>query len=110
MQTKRGWIVLVVLSAAIALAGTAALAQMKPPADYTFKDGDTGQVVFSHQKHVDKNMKCTDCHTKIFKMAKPTGPLKMADMNAGKECGTCHDGKKAFATNSQADCAKCHKK
>ncbi len=110
MKKAEGWILAVVLGLVLAFVGSTALAQMKPPADYTFNDGDQGKVVFSHKAHVDKNLKCTDCHTKIFKMAKPAAPLKMADINAGKECGACHDGKKAFATNNQADCAKCHKK
>ncbi|HTX54249.1 MAG TPA: cytochrome c3 family protein [Candidatus Baltobacteraceae bacterium] len=110
MEKEQGWILMVVLCLAVALAGTTAVAQMKPPADYTFNDGDQGKVLYSHQAHMAKNLKCTDCHTKIFKMAKPAGPLKMADLNAGKECGTCHDGKKAFATSSKDNCVKCHKK
>jgi c(7)-type cytochrome triheme protein len=109
-QQRGGWVLVAVVGLALAVLGGTALAQMKPPADYTFTDGDTGKVLFSHQAHVAKNLKCTDCHTKVFKMAKPAGPLKMADMNAGKECGACHDGKKAFATNDPAGCAKCHKK
>jgi c(7)-type cytochrome triheme protein len=32
----------------------------------------------------------------------------MAEMEKGKSCGACHDGKTAFATT--ANCAKCHKK
>jgi c(7)-type cytochrome triheme protein len=31
----------------------------------------------------------------------------MKDMEAGKSCGACHNGTKAFAVK---DCAKCHKK
>jgi c(7)-type cytochrome triheme protein len=36
--------------------------------------------------------------------------ITMADMNAGKNCGTCHNGEKAFKSSEAADCAKCHKK
>ena len=65
----------------------------------------TGKVTFDGTKHAVAGMRCNDCHTKIFKMQK--SEHKMADMNAGKECGVCHNGKKAFAVT---ECAKCHKK
>jgi c(7)-type cytochrome triheme protein len=75
-----------------------------------FKDGSAGKVIFSGTVHADKGLKCMDCHTKIFPMKKTTEELKMSDLNAGKYCGTCHNGKKAFATNNPANCSKCHKK
>jgi c(7)-type cytochrome triheme protein len=88
-----------------------AWAQAKGPADFEFADGAQGKVVFSHEKHLAKNPKCTDCHTKLFKMTKgQRTAFKMADMNNGKACGACHDGKTAFSVKDQADCAKCHKK
>ncbi len=88
-----------------------AWAQAKGPADFEFDGKGSGKVVFSHEKHAAKNPKCTDCHTKIFKMAKgQRSTPKMADMNNGQACGTCHDGKAAFSVKEQADCAKCHKK
>jgi len=71
--------------------------------------GGPGKVVFDGKVHADKGAKCTDCHTKIWPMKKG-GPMKMADMNAKKACGTCHNGEKAFSTSKQDDCAKCHKK
>ena len=75
-----------------------------------FKDGSAGNVVFSGSVHAEKGLKCVDCHPKIFPMKKSTEELKMSDMNAGKYCGECHNGKKAFAANNLADCSKCHKK
>ncbi len=67
----------------------------------------TGKVVFDGKSHADAKLKCADCHTKpkLFPMKK--GAHKMDDMKAGKSCGACHDGKKAFAVS---ECAKCHKK
>ncbi len=64
-----------------------------------------GKVIFDGTAHANAGLKCNDCHTKIFPMKK--GDLKMDDMKAGKSCGTCHNGKKAFAVT---ECAKCHKK
>jgi c(7)-type cytochrome triheme protein len=34
--------------------------------------------------------------------------MKMADMDAGKYCGVCHTGEKAFSTKDQGNCLKCH--
>jgi len=74
-----------------------------------YTQGGMGKVVFDGKVHADKGAKCTDCHTKIWPMKKGQG-IKMADMNAKKFCGTCHNGEKAFSTSKQEDCAKCHKK
>jgi c(7)-type cytochrome triheme protein len=75
-----------------------------------FKDGSAGKVVFSGSIHAGKGLKCMECHPKIFPMKKTTEELKMSEMNAGKYCGECHNGKRAFSTNNPADCSKCHKK
>jgi len=96
-----------------------AAAQPKGPADFTFpqaKDAP-GVVTFSHQQHIAAGNKCTDCHTKIFKMKKGTsGEITMAKINAGEQCGVCHNGKKevagktVFMASDKANCEKCHKK
>jgi c(7)-type cytochrome triheme protein len=70
-------------------------------------DSSMGKVVFKGDDHAGKGMKCSECHPKIFKMKKGAA-MKMADLNAGKFCGECHNGKKAFKT--AGNCAKCHKK
>lgn len=71
-----------------------------------------GKVTFDAKVHADKGAKCADCHTKpkLFEMKKGKDKLTMKDMNEGKFCGACHDGKKAFGVKAPADCAKCHKK
>jgi c(7)-type cytochrome triheme protein len=45
----------------------------------------------------------------MFQMKKGA-QIKMADLNAGKLCGECHNGTKAFKTSDAANCGKCHKK
>jgi c(7)-type cytochrome triheme protein len=86
-----------------------AIAQMKGPADFAFAGGGQGKVVFSHEKHLTKNPQCTACHTKIFKMAKGhRSAFKMADMNNGQACGTCHNGQVAFSVKDPANCSQCH--
>ena len=73
-----------------------------------FAGGAAGKVVFDGKTHADKGLKCADCHPGVFKMKKGGDAITMADINAGKFCGTCHkDGGKAFAAK---ECAKCHKK
>ena len=74
-----------------------------------FADAANGKVTFDGKVHAEKGLKCTDCHTKIFPMKKGPG-FKMADINAGKGCGVCHNGEKAFKTSDPKNCTKCHKK
>jgi c(7)-type cytochrome triheme protein len=86
-------------------------AQAKGPENFDFAGGAQGKVTFSHEKHLAKNPKCTDCHTKIFKMAKgQRSTPKMAEMEQGQSCGACHNGQAAFDVKDKAGCAKCHKK
>ena len=66
-----------------------------------------GKVVFDGKAHA--SVKCADCHQSgpMFKMKKGSVVMTMKDMEAGKTCGACHNGTKAFAVK---ECAKCHKK
>ena len=73
-------------------------------------DTAMGKVVFDGKNHADAKVKCLDCHSKIFKMKKGSTEMKMDDINAGKYCGKCHNGKKAFASNDKDNCEICHKK
>jgi len=104
---KRFFIVLVAACFAFALAGGAMA--VGPGKKVEWDEKTQGKVVFDGKAHADAGLKCNDCHTKIFKMKK--SEHKMADMQAGKECGACHDGKKSFGVKADAkECAKCHKK
>lgn len=74
-----------------------------------YAGGGAGKVIFDGKVHSDKGLKCNDCHTKVFAMKKGTVKITMADMNAGKNCGACHNGTKAFSAKDAANCGKCHK-
>lgn len=103
---KKLFVIMIVAVVSFALAVTA----FAVPAGKTveFAGGGAGKVVFDGKAHADKGLKCADCHPGVFKMKKGDAKITMADINAGKSCGTCHkDGGKAFAAK---DCAKCHKK
>ncbi len=75
-----------------------------------FEGKPLGKVVFDGKIHMDKGLKCNDCHTKIFQMKSGTAKMKMVDLNAGKFCGTCHNGEKSFKTSDPKSCVRCHKK
>jgi len=70
----------------------------------------TPSVVFSHESHVGAaKKKCSECHYGIYTNHSQRKAVGMAAMRAGKSCGTCHDGKKAFGVASRRNCEKCHK-
>ena len=68
-----------------------------------------GDVTFSHDTHVNGMAQaCTECHDKLYLSKGQHKAVTMKQMQKGKSCGTCHNGKKAFSV--KGDCAKCHKK
>lgn len=109
-MSKKFWTLLAVLVGIVCLATLGTAAEKKVGGgDIKFEaKGSTGPVLFSHAAASHK-VKCTECHTKIFKMKKEAKMTK-DDHVAGKFCGVCHDGKKAFSWATEGDCAKCHKK
>jgi len=68
-----------------------------------------GTVLFSHENHVDgMKLACTECHDKLYLSKGQHKTVTMKQMQKGKSCGSCHNGKKAFSV--KGDCLKCHKK
>ncbi len=96
-------IFVIALAVAVMFVFTVSAFAVGPGKTVEFEKG--GKVVFSGDAH--KGAKCAECHPAIFKMKKGADAMTMKDMEAGKFCGTCHNGTKAFAVK---DCAKCHKK
>jgi c(7)-type cytochrome triheme protein len=75
----------------------------------TSKDAPT-PVVFRHETHTHpQRLQCTGCHPAQYRMLKPERRVTHAEMDAGRSCGTCHDGKKTFATSDTDKCDSCHK-
>ncbi|HEY3309598.1 MAG TPA: c(7)-type cytochrome triheme domain-containing protein [Desulfuromonadaceae bacterium] len=64
---------------------------------------ETGSVRFRHSTHTAK-FACGDCHNKYFKTGK-NPKVSMAEMEKGKSCGACHNGKAAFSISA---CNTCH--
>ncbi len=102
-----------VAAAALAGAASAAAADKAPalrlPPDLVFAkaEGSPGPVVFSHATHVAiADKKCVGCHPQPFRILRPTRAVTHDEMNAGKKCGVCHDGR--TASGVQDDCDHCH--
>jgi len=104
-------LVAIVLVVAVSVVLAASAFAVGPGKNVEFAGGGAGKVVFDGKTHADKGAKCADCHQSgLFKMKKGTEKLTMKDMEAGKNCGACHNGTKAFAVKEASSCAKCHKK
>jgi len=76
-----------------------------PVGDVPIKIPDFGTLTFSHGKHLGMYT-CSDCHDSLFRTIKDNAHLSMAQMERGKGCGACHEGKTAFSV--KGDCVKCH--
>jgi c(7)-type cytochrome triheme protein len=77
--------------------------------DIVFEVKNAGNVTFSHDNHVGViGLKCTDCHDSLYITKEKHKIATMAQMQKGKSCGACHNGKKAF--DVKANCNNCHKK
>ena len=67
-------------------------------------------VIFEHKLHLAKNLSCADCHPAIFEkksgQAENNADFTMAAFDQGKYCGACHNGIRAFSSNTR--CTWCH--
>jgi c(7)-type cytochrome triheme protein len=65
-------------------------------------------VLFSHRTHVEiAGNKCLGCHPAPFRMLRPERRVTHQEMEAGRLCGACHDGKTASGVRD--DCEHCHR-
>jgi c(7)-type cytochrome triheme protein len=73
-----------------------------------FKNSSMGTVKFDGALHNKAAASCKECHTDgMFpKMKQGTVKITMEEIYAGKLCGACHNGKKAF--EAKANCQRCH--
>lgn len=77
-----------------------------PVKDVKYVIKDAGVIKFSHKSHTGLYT-CEKCHPAIFGASKGKHKFSMKEMEAGKSCGACHDGKAAFTVKE--NCAVCHK-
>lgn len=68
-----------------------------------------GPVRFDHKTHSERvENKCVSCHPQTFRILNPTRRTSHATMEAGRSCGACHDGKRAFGVQDAERCETCH--
>ncbi len=111
---KKALSIAVVSVAALAFIGTSSAVPPGKKVVYKgAKKGKYGKVVFDGKKHKEKGLTCKDCHPALFglpKKGKEKVKITMQDINAGKFCGACHNGEKAFKASDAKNCMKCHRK
>ena len=75
-----------------------------------FNNSPMGLVKFDGKAHKDAGNKCKDCHnTEMFpKMKQGTVAITIEDIYAGRLCGVCHNGQRAF--DAKSNCHRCHVK
>lgn len=73
-----------------------------------FGNSPMGKVIFDGAIHQQAGFACQDCHNDwLFpQMKQGTVKMTMDDIRAGRWCGACHDGIRAFAP--EGNCKRCH--
>jgi c(7)-type cytochrome triheme protein len=104
-----GWTAGLAVAVFLAAASLGDAALPRLPADRPLPRGpdSPGVVVFSHSSHVaEAKPSCTTCHPRLFRIQQKYARVTHAQMEAGRQCGACHDGK---AATGLTDCAACHR-
>jgi c(7)-type cytochrome triheme protein len=98
------------LAIGAANAGAQSMPRLPKELKITRSADSPGQVTFDHGTHVDSaKPNCTTCHSREFNILKASGrrEIKHENFDKGRQCGACHDGKKAFKLDE--DCTFCHR-
>jgi c(7)-type cytochrome triheme protein len=85
--------------------------ELRLPPDLIYEGGSEGggAVIFRHTTHAAfAGNNCLACHPALFKILHPERRTSHDEMGAGKACGACHDGKKAFGATDTESCPTCH--
>jgi c(7)-type cytochrome triheme protein len=101
---------LIVLALIVLLASAGVALAVGKKKTLEFSNSSMGIVTFDGTIHKEAGLKCKECHDKgMFpKMKQGTITITMEEIYAGKLCGVCHNGVKAF--DAKANCNRCHKK
>lgn len=105
------WIVTLVAGVAARAADVPSDVELRLPPDKTYEHsvGPDSAVVFRHSTHVGyASNRCTECHTKLYRILSPSPSFGHREMNAGGSCGACHDGRHAFDVRVKESCRSCH--
>ncbi len=90
----------------VAMAG--AVLSAPPGKVLEFNKSPMGTVYFDGKIHQEAGATCVECHNKEMfpKMKQGTISITMAEIYAGRLCGVCHNGQRAFA--AAGNCNRCH--
>ena len=75
--------------------------------DIKFEPKSAANVTFSHDTHVGMGKQCIECHDSLYVTKAKHKKVSMAEITKGQSCGSCHNGKQAFAV--KGNCKTCHK-
>jgi len=110
----KGNLLVIILAAAILVAGGVAMAVNRGPANINVNGGSRGTVPFPHAQHQDRLKDCTVCHstfpqeTGAINTLKADGTLKPKQV-MNTLCIKCHkQEKKAGKPHGPLTCSKCH--
>ncbi len=85
------------------------------PPTIRYRGGNEGPVVFNHQVHASKGIRCNDCHTNYKESGKQLfatrkqGLICFDDHGTETKCFACHnDSNESNDSNVSNDCNYCH--
>lgn len=78
--------------------------------DIVFSVSGAANVLYSHDRHVGAHkIGCSECHYAVFQRSHANHQAAtMTEMQRGRSCGACHNGKRAFSVADPQQCSKCH--
>jgi len=87
------------------------IVNLPQPIKFKMSEDSPGQVIFSHETHVDPDEpNCKTCHMQMFKIRPQepgaVGSVNMEKLYEGKQCGSCHNGDDSFSIDDGCDI--CH--
>jgi c(7)-type cytochrome triheme protein len=100
---KAFWVVALFLLGATGVAVAQPMPQALRLKPKVSRDATLPPARFSHWTH--NQTYCFSCHPSVF--SQTLEPFGHADMNQGRYCATCHNGKRAWALQGAA-CQRCH--
>lgn len=101
---------IMILASLILLCGASQTLAVPAGKSLTFDGSRMGVVTFDGAVHNKVAKSCRECHNpEVFpQMKKGTVAITMKEIYAGRQCGICHNGERAF--NAKGNCQRCHKR
>jgi c(7)-type cytochrome triheme protein len=104
-------VALILATPILALAVSAAETELRLPPEMTLARGADSPaiVVFRHETHTAyAENRCVACHPQPFSILGRHASMPHREMDGGGSCGSCHDGRAAWATSDAEFCTSCH--